>query len=165
MRKILTVLIFSLLVFPGTSFAAKWTLKYAHVGPATDVSDDHIPGLWLKTYLESRTGGDIKVEIYPAAQLGNFRELIEQVNQNTLELTHTTVGGMASFFPEFQVTDIPYMLPNDAIAEQVARGDWMWNVVGSEVLKRTGNVRMVAIGNTGRWRSFYTSKKLIKITV
>ena len=126
------------------------------------ISDDHIPGLWLKTYLESRTGGDIAVEIYPAAQLGNFRELIEQVNQNTLELTHTTVGGMASFFPEFQVTDIPYMLANDAIAEQVAKGDWMWTVIGGEVLKRTGNVRMVAIGNTGRWRSFYTTKKLIK---
>jgi len=54
------------------------------------------------------------------------------------------------------------MLANDAIAEQVAKGDWMWNVIGGEVLKRTGNVRMVAIGNTGRWRSFYTTKKLIK---
>jgi len=69
---------------------------------------------------------------------------------------------MASFFPEFQVTDIPYMLANDSIAEQVAKGSWMWDVIGPEVLKRTGNVRMVAIGNTGRWRSFYTSKKLIK---
>ena len=85
------------------------------------------------------------------------------MNQNTLELTHTTVGGMASFFPEFQVTDIPYMLANDAIAEQVAKGDWMWTVIGGEVLKRTGNVRMVAIGNTGRWRSFYTTKKLILV--
>jgi TRAP-type C4-dicarboxylate transport system substrate-binding protein len=54
------------------------------------------------------------------------------------------------------------MLANDSIAEQVAKGDWMWNVIGPEVLKRTGNVRMAAIGNTGRWRSFYTSKKLIK---
>ena len=162
MKKIFSILFVIFLIIPGTSYAAKWTLKYAHVGPATAVSDDHIPGLWLKTYLESRTGGDIAVEIYPAAQLGNFRELIEQVNQNTLELTHTTVGGMASFFPEFQVTDIPYMLANDAIAEQVAKGDWMWNVIGGEVLKRTGNVRMVAIGNTGRWRSFYTTKKLIK---
>jgi len=162
MKKLLSFLIVAILVVPGYSYAAKWTLKYAHVGPATSVSDDHIPGLWLKTYLESRTGGDITVEIYPAAQLGNFRELIEQVNQNTLELTHTTVGGMASFFPEFQVTDIPYMLANDSIAEQVAKGSWMWDVIGPEVLKRTGNVRMVAIGNTGRWRSFYTSKKLIK---
>lgn len=162
MKRLFSILFLVLLMVPGTSYAAKWTLKYAHVGPATSISDDHIPGLWLKTYLESRTGGDIAVEIYPAAQLGNFRELIEQVNQNTLELTHTTVGGMASFFPEFQVTDIPYMLANDAIAEQVAKGDWMWTVIGGEVLKRTGNVRMVAIGNTGRWRSFYTTKKLIK---
>ena len=151
MKKIFSILFVIFLIIPGTSYAAKWTLKYAHVGPATAVSDDHIPGLWLKTYLESRTGGDIAVEIYPAAQLGNFRELIEQVNQNTLELTHTTVGGMASFFPEFQVTDIPYMLANDAIAEQVAKGNWMWDVIGPEVLKRTGNYDIDYITKIAGW--------------
>ena len=51
MKKLLSFLIVAILVVPGYSYAAKWTLKYAHVGPATSVSDDHIPGLWLKTYL------------------------------------------------------------------------------------------------------------------
>ena len=59
MKKLLSFLFVAILIVPGYSYAAKWTLKYAHVGPATAVSDDHIPGLWLKTYLESRTGGDI----------------------------------------------------------------------------------------------------------
>ena len=139
----------------------QFTLKYGHVGPATEISDDHIPGEFLKAFLESRSQGRIKVEIYPASQLGNFRALIEQVQLNTLELTHTTVGGMASFFPELQVTDIPYMIPDDMVAERLGNHPFM-DKIRDEILKKTANVRMVAVGNTGRWRSFFATKKLIK---
>jgi TRAP-type C4-dicarboxylate transport system substrate-binding protein len=143
------------------ALAADFTLKYAHVGPATEVSDDHIPGEFLKSFLESRSQGRIAVEIYPASQLGGFRELIEQIQLNTLELTHTTVGGMGQFFPELQVTDIPSMLPNDMIAEKVGQGPF-FDDVRDAILERTGNVRLVAVGNTGRWRSFFTASKLVK---
>ncbi|MGI9520532.1 MAG: TRAP transporter substrate-binding protein DctP [Hyphomicrobiaceae bacterium] len=138
-----------------------YTLKYGHVGPATEISDDQIPGEFLKSFLESRSQGRIKVEIYPASQLGNFRALIEQVQLNTLELTHTTVGGMASFFPELQVTDIPYMIRDDLVAEGLGNHPFM-DKVRDAILKKTGNVRLVAVGNTGRWRSFFATKKLIK---
>lgn len=144
-------------VVAAPAAAQEWTLKYGHVGPVSEVSDDHIPGLYLKAFLESRSQGRIKVEIYPAAQLGNFRDLIEQVQLNTLELTHTTVGGMASFFPELQVTDIPYMMRDDMIAEAIAESPFM-DKVRDAVLEATGNVRLVAVGNTGRWRSFFTTE-------
>jgi TRAP-type transport system periplasmic protein len=143
----------------GTVNAKEWVLKYGHVGPVT--SDDQIPGEFLKSFLESRSQGQIKVEIYPAAQLGNFREMIEQVQLNALELTHTTVGGMASFVPELQVTDIPYMMRDDLVAEKIAASPLM-DKIRDEVLKKTKNVRLVAVGNTGRWRSFFTTKKLVK---
>ncbi len=143
----------------GSANAAEWVLKYGHVGPVT--SDDQIPGEFLKSFLESRSQGQIKVEIYPAAQLGNFREMIEQVQLNALELTHTTVGGMASFVPELQVTDIPYMMRDDMVAEKIAQSPLM-DKIRDEVLKKTKNVRLVAVGNTGRWRSFFTTNKLIK---
>jgi TRAP-type transport system periplasmic protein len=140
--------------------AAEFTLKYGHVGPATEISDDHIPGVFLKAFLENRSQGRIAVEIYPASQLGGFRELIEQVQLNTLELTHTTVGGMGQFFPELQVTDIPYMLRDDLVAEKVGQSAF-FDAVRDAVLERTGNVRLVAVGNTGRWRSFFTASKPI----
>lgn len=148
-------------VLGGTSIAhaQKFTLKYGHVGPVE--SDDQVPGEFLKAFLESRSQGRIKVEIYPGSQLGSFRDMIEQVQLNTLELTHTTVGGIASFFPELQVTDIPYMLRDDTIAELVAQSPF-FDEARQAILKKTGNVRLVAVGNTGRWRSFFTAKKQIK---
>jgi tripartite ATP-independent transporter DctP family solute receptor len=144
---------------PAASFAAEFTLKYGHVGPVT--SDDQVPGEFLKSFLESRSNGRIAVEIYPGAQLGNFRDQIEQVQLNTLELTHTTVGGIASFWPELQVTDIPYMMNGDSIAERISQSSF-FDEVREEILKATGNVRLVAVGNTGRWRNFFTTNKLIK---
>jgi len=143
----------------STASAADYVLKYGHVGPVT--SDDQVPGEFLKSFLESRSGGRISVEIYPGAQLGNFRDMIEQVQLNTLELTHTTVGGIASFFPELQVTDIPYMMAGDSIAEHIAQSSF-FDEAREAILAKTGNVRLVAVGNTGRWRNFFTSEGLIK---
>lgn len=163
MRKtVLGALITSVaLLAAGPLGAQQYTLKYAHVGPATENSDDHVPGVFLKSFLESRSGGRIKVEIYPAGQLGQFRELFEQVQLNTLELTHTSVGGASAFFPEIQVTDIPYMIRDDLVAESVGRGPF-FEKLRDAVLKKTGNVRLMAMGNTGRWRSFFTKKPVLK---
>jgi TRAP-type C4-dicarboxylate transport system substrate-binding protein len=149
------------LLAAGPLGAQQFTLKYAHVGPATEYSDDHVPGVFLKSFLESRSGGRIKVEIYPAGQLGQFRELFEQIQLNTLELTHTSVGGASAFFPEIQVTDIPYMIRDDLVAEAVGRGPF-FEKLRDAVLKKTGNVRLMAMGNTGRWRSFFTKKPVLK---
>lgn len=151
----------ALILATGTAWAQQFTLKYGHVGPATDLSDDHVPGLFLKSFLESRSNGRIKVEIYPAGQLGQFRELFEQVQLNTLELTHTSVGGASAFFPELQVTDIPYMIRDDLVAEEVGRGPF-FEKLRDAILKKTGNVRLIAMGNTGRWRSFFTKKPVAK---
>ena len=89
--------------------------------------------------------------------LGNFRELIEGVQLGTLELTNTTVGGMNQFFPQIQVTDIPYMYRDDLVAERVGQGPF-YDDLREAILKKTGNVRLVAVGNTGRWRSWFGAK-------
>ena len=140
----------------GTALAQDYVLKYGHVGPVGDDSDDHISGVFLKDFLEGRSQGRIRVDIFPASQLGNFREMIEQIQIGTLELTHTTVGGMASFFPELQVTDIPYTISDDRLAEEMMTGPF-FQEVSDAILAKTGTVRLVATSNTGRWRSFYTT--------
>lgn len=158
----LTIGVLAGMLLAGGTQAQTFTLKYGHVGPATDVSDDHIPGIFLKSFVESRTNGKVKVEIYPASQLGDFRSLIEQVQLGTLELCHTSVGGVAQFFPEIQVVELPYIVPDDLIAEKLAHGP-LFDDIREAVLKKTGNVRLATAQNTGRFRSFYTAKKQIKM--
>ncbi len=141
--------------------AQEFTLKYGHVDTPSMTADDHVAGLFLKNFLEARSQGRIKVEIYPASQLGNFRELVEGINLGTLELTNTTVGGSNQFFPQIQVTDIPYMYRDDLVAEKVGQSSF-FDDVREAILLKTGNVRLIAVGNTGRWRSFFTTTKQIK---
>lgn len=138
-----------------------FTLKYAHVDTPSDRADDHVAGLFLKNFLEARSRGRITVEIYPASQMGGFRELIEGVQLGTLELTNTTVGGANSFFPQIQVTDIPYMYRDDLVAERLMDSSF-FDDLRDAFLAKTGTVRMAAVSNTGRWRSFYTTSKPIR---
>ena len=143
-----------------SALAQEFTLKYGHVDTPSLQADDHVAGLFLKSFLESRSQGRIKVEIYPASQMGNFRELIEGVQLGTLELTNTTVGGANSFMPQIQVTDIPYMYRDDLVAEKLTKSEF-FDDVRDAFLEKTGNVRLAAVGNTGRWRSFFTTTKPI----
>jgi TRAP-type transport system periplasmic protein len=140
--------------------AQTFTLKFSHAAPATDIADDHVAALFLKSFLESRSNGRIKVQIFPASQLGDFRAMVEQVQLGTLEMAHTSVGGVGQFVPEIQVLELPYVIPDDLVAEKVARSQFMADMRDA-VLKKTGNVRLGSVTNTGRFRSFFTTKKPI----
>lgn len=137
--------------------AADYVLKYGHPGPVGPDSDDHVAGEFLKSFLETRSNGRIEVQIFPGSQLGSFREMVEQVNAGTLELAHTALGGLVGFMPELQVIELPYMIRDDMVAECMIEGPFFEDV-REEFLAKSGNVNLVGIGNTGRFRSFYTNK-------
>ena len=100
--------------------------------------------------------------MYPGGQLcGNFRQCLEAVQIGTCEITGTTVGGIANVFPEIQVTDLPYMFPNDRVAERVMHSEFM-HEVRKAVLAKTGTLRLMGLNNTGGWRDFFTKDVAIK---
>ena len=138
----------------GTATAAGTTIKICHIGSTTD--EDHKGALVFENFIESQTNGDIQVEVYPAGQLcGNFRQCLEAVQIGTCEITGTTVGGFANIFPEIQVTDLPYMFPNDRVAEKIMHSEFI-DEVRKEVLAKTGSLRLMGMNNTGGWRDFFT---------
>jgi tripartite ATP-independent transporter DctP family solute receptor len=141
--------------------AADYILKYGHPGPAGELEDDHAAGLFLKQFLEARSNGRIEVQIFPASQLGSFREMVEQVNANSLELAHTALGGLVGFMPELQVVELPYMIRDDDVAECMIDGPFFEDM-RTAFLAKTGNANIIGVGNTGRWRSFYTTNKKVR---
>ena len=140
--------------------AAEYVMKMAHVGSAAAFSKPHEAMLAIKDPIERLSGGRIEVQIYPSGQMGNFRESLEMVQNNTLEAAMTTVGGIAAFFPEFQVSDLPYHLSNEYVAERFSQSPF-WAEIGAAVLKKTGNIRWMGAGRGG-YRHFITAKKQIK---
>jgi len=61
----------------------------------------------LKTGVEARSGGRIKVEIYPANQLGQLPAVVEGVALGTIEVGSAANGFWVGLEPRFQVLDAP----------------------------------------------------------
>jgi len=141
------------------ALAKTYVIKTGHVGSVDD--EDQDAALVFKNFVESQSNGRVKVEIYPAAQLGNFRQQLESVALGTQEMTITTMGGASNMFPELQVTDIPYMFPNDRVAEMVYDG-WFTEKLREYALKKQPTVRLMVVTNTGGWRCFTTKNKQIR---
>jgi C4-dicarboxylate-binding protein DctP len=58
-----------------------------------------------KAGIDARSGGRLKVEIYPANQLGQIRAVIEGVALGTIEIGSAASGFFVSLEPRFQVMD------------------------------------------------------------
>ncbi len=151
--------IFSLCLVIPSALAAKYTIKIGHLGSVED--EDHVASLFVKNFVEGNTQGEVAVEVYPAAQLGNFRQQLESVALGTQEVTITTCGGAANLWPEIQVNDIPYMFPNDRVTEYVFDG-WFTDKLRAHCMKSYPTIRLMYISNTGGWRCFVTKDKQIR---
>jgi tripartite ATP-independent transporter DctP family solute receptor len=112
---------------------------------------------WADT-LKKATDGRIVVKIYPSGQLGGEKELVEQLQMGTLDLTKVSSAGLEAFVPEMKVLGMPYLFKNK---------NHKWKVLnsafGKELLDAGSDRGLVGIGfyEAGE-RSFYTKDKPIK---
>ena len=63
----------------------------------------------MKAGIEQRSGGKIKVDIYPSNQLGQLPAVVEGVALGTIEAASSANGFWISLEPRFQVLDAPGM--------------------------------------------------------
>lgn len=73
-------LVMGLAIFmaPGNALAAKEiVVKFAHNGNTIPEDPQNIACYAFKKMVEERSGGAIRVNIYPAAQLGDARTIVE----------------------------------------------------------------------------------------
>ena len=141
--------------------AADYTLR-AIVGP--DLNDEDYDGIIVfKDYVESRSNGAIEVEIFAGTQLcANGAECLQGISDGTMDVYISTSGGAAGIFPYVQVFDLPYLLRDDRVAEKVLEGDFV-NMMRQMALEDSGGtIRLMTIGNTGGWRNFANTRKVVQ---
>ncbi len=78
----------------GTAEAAR-TIKLAHVVNERD--GFHIAAVKFKELVEAKTKGEIKIEIYPNASLGDERTLLVGMQIGTIDMGVITNGPVANF--------------------------------------------------------------------
>lgn len=131
---------------------AEITIRVAFLASQDD--EDYIGAAAFRDYLKTRLGDRVEVQIYPSGQFcGNERECMEALQSGILEVHQTTIGGLAGLYGEAQVLDLPYQFSDDRTAECVFDGPLVADM-GRDILARGLGLRLMAVGNTGGWRSF-----------
>ena len=74
--------------------------------------------------LEEASGGRLKIEHYPASQLGAEREILEGVALGTIDCGIISSGVVAGFSNSVYVTNMPYLIDDREIGWKVYDGEF-----------------------------------------
>ena len=110
--------------------AAPIVLKLGHV--VATGHPYHFGATEFARLVAERTGGRVRVDVYPAGQLGpGEREEIEALQLGGIDLVVTGTAVMANFLPDFAVMDLPFLFRDYQHVDAVLDGP-----VGQELLRR-----------------------------
>lgn len=156
---ILVTLICVIGIFNSRAERAEFTIRVAFLASQDD--EDFIGAVAFRDSLKRQLGDRVDVQIYPSGQFcGNERECMEALQSGILEVHQTTIGGLAGLYGAAQVLDLPYLFASDQIAECVMDGPVL-QAMGETILSEGLGLRLMAVGNTGGWRSFAMTDRRI----
>ncbi len=131
-------------------------LKVGHAATASNTG--HLAMEFLGKELKEKTKGRVSLEIFPNAQLGSERELIESIQLGNVDMVFVSSALLGNFNKQFFALDIPFMFKDRAGIYRVLDG-----AIGQGLLE---SLNKVGIQGVGYWengfRQLTNSKKVIK---
>jgi len=109
--------------------------------------------------VSERTGGRITIDVFPSAQLGEEKSVIEQVQLGAIEFTRVSTGPMAEFNKDFGVFSLPYIFDNDEHVWKFLLGESGMSLLDSLQSSGLQGLGWYSSGS----RNFYSSKPLTGI--
>ncbi|OZA90942.1 MAG: hypothetical protein B7X76_03130, partial [Azorhizobium sp. 39-67-5] len=106
----------------------------------------------FKSVAGVESGGKLKVEIFPAGQLGKERELLESVKLGTIQAVILAEGSTVNFFQPLEILGIPYLFPDLPTAWKVIDGPFGQEL--KEAFRQKTGIRILASTAPGGFRNF-----------
>lgn len=133
-------------------------IKFSHNQPVT--SPEHVGAEKFKEVAEKESNGQVKVEIYPASQMGSLREQVEGTQIGTINISMQPSAVISPFVDDIKVADLPYLWPRDRnVMYKVLDGD-----MGKELLGRLEPAGFKGLGYWfGGYKLFTTANKEIHV--
>ncbi|TDT47253.1 tripartite ATP-independent transporter DctP family solute receptor [Maribacter spongiicola] len=134
-------------------------VKTLRLGHGLDVSHSvHKAMVKMGEDLLERSGGKLKLEIYPSQQLGTERECLELLQIGSLDMTKVSVGVLENFAPKMKVLGLPFLFRDRQHSFDVLDGP-----IGEMLLNEGEKYWLKGLGyyDAGS-RSFYTMNKPIE---
>lgn len=121
-------------------------------------SDQHAAALFFSERVKEKSGGSLNVTVFPAAQMGGGREIVESVSLGVVEMGYGESGLYAGYELKFGVVALPYLYKDFAHWERAMDG-----AIGQDLASRLetkGNMKIVS-WLTGGYRSTFLRTKAI----
>ena len=92
----------------GEPACAQNKLKWAHVYEVTEPF--HTQALWAADKIKKRSDGRFDIEVFPASQLGNEKQLNEGLSLGIVDIAYVGVNFAAETYRPLGITGAPFML-------------------------------------------------------
>ena len=100
---------------------------------ATDTQNEDYPTVQALRYMgrliAERSGGRLQIRVFPARQLGEEKETIEQTRAGAIDLNRTNVALIGTFVPAMNVLAMPFLFRSIEHLQKVLDGP-----IGNEIL-------------------------------
>jgi TRAP-type transport system periplasmic protein len=116
------------LLRPAHAADAPITLKLAH--PDTTLHPVQTVALRFAKLVEERTGGAIRVRVFPNGQLGTETNIVSGLTTGIVDITIHTAGYIGTMFPQVQALDLPFLFKDEAAAERLLAGPIGQQIIG-----------------------------------
>lgn len=155
MTKFLTTTLSALALTACAGIATAGTLKLNHNNPPDHPV--HISMQIMADRVAELTNGEIKIKIYPNAQLGTQRESMELVQNCALEMARSNASELEAFEESYSAMNLPYIFTSEEHFNTVISGK-----IGRDILDASVDqgFRGVAFYTEGA-RSFYAQKPIM----
>jgi len=144
----------SMTVMPAS--AASKVIKYAHFQSADLSAPKHAAALAFEGCVETKTAGDIDVQVFPASQLGSGAEVMEGLQLGSIQMGVVHDGPISATYKPFSVLALPYLFDDQAMAWAIVDGDF-GKAMFEDMRDKTG-IRVFGLADNGV-RNFTNSKK------
>ncbi len=135
-----------------------YVIRLGHSDKPIDEAIIHVTALKFKELVEEYTGGVVKVEIYPANQLGDQTEQVKNVQQGMQEMFQGSVGNLAQSVPVMNYMALPYIFTGTDNARDII--DSMWDQNSEWIVEKAG-VRPLIWSDAG-FRNLTTADTPVK---
>lgn len=100
----------------------------------------HVSLLNFKAYVEEKSGGRVKVDIYASEQLGSNAEMAEMLQMGSLDAMMMPQGQLANYAPKINTLGMPFLFPNYDAVYKVLDGE-----IGQEIVADLANFNMIQL--------------------
>ncbi|HYZ34575.1 MAG TPA: TRAP transporter substrate-binding protein [Crenalkalicoccus sp.] len=137
----------------GTARAQAITLRSADVHPDGYPTVEGVKQ--MGRLLEERSGGRIRIQLFPSRQLGDEKDTLEQTRFGVIDMTRVNTAPLNNLVPETLVAGLPFLFRDTAHMQRTMDGP-----IGEEIGRGTQAHGLVTLCyyDAGA-RSFYTRTK------